>query len=166
MEAPLRLRQNASVSGRGNPRRKDPARLGKLKLGAFPQPRRFPVLPGSPLLSCPEGVGGCRYFSGSSTGPAGPEPPAAGPGPHTCRCGSSLGSRTPASPSTGKNWIPPLLLVGEETAAELRGTHYRLLEDERFLGASPPVLTSDLGTRSTPSLSVGHPRHQVVSTHR
>lgn len=65
--------------------------------------------------------------------------------------------------------LGPLSPAGSgETAAELRGTRYRLTEDGRFLGASPPVFTSDLGTRgrSAPSLSVGHPRHQVFPTPR
>ena len=71
-EAPLRLRQTASVSGRGNPRRKDPARPGKLKLGAFPQPRRFPVPPGSPLLSCLGAGGGGPLSFGEFHGPCRP----------------------------------------------------------------------------------------------
>lgn len=164
-EAPLRLRQTASVSGRGNPRRKDPARPGKLKVGAFPQPRRFPVPPGSPLFSClgAGGGGGNRYFSGNFTGPARPGATAAylplperpgqrGRGFH--RHGGGLGPPSPA----GKG--------GGGTAAELRGTLSRLVEDGRFLGASPPAFTGDLGTRgrSAPSLSVGHPRHQAFPT--
>lgn len=43
-----------------------------------------------------------------------------------------------ASPGTEEGWVPCLQLAGEKPAAELRGTHYRLLENRRFLGASPP----------------------------
>lgn len=110
-EAPPRLRQTASVSGRGNPRRKDPAWLGKLKLGAFPQPRRFPVPPVSPLLSCLRGI---RCFAGSFRGPAGPEPAAAGPGPRTCCCRSSLSSGAAASPGAEEGWVTPFRLVGDK----------------------------------------------------
>lgn len=71
-------------------------------------------------------------------------------------------------PGTEEGWDPRLRPASRGTATELRETRCRIAEDGRLLGASPPVLTADLGTRGrcAPSLSVGHPRHQALPTPR
>lgn len=156
-EAELRLRQTASVSGRGRQRRNDPARPGKMKLGAFPQPRRSPFPP----------AWGFRCFSGSFTAPAGRRGPQRGWGRVPAAAGAAWTGGC-GFPGTGEGWVSRLRPASRETAAELRGTRYGIVEDGRLLGASPPVFTADLGTRDrcAPSLSVGHPRHQVLPTPR
>lgn len=117
-------------------------------------------------LSLPSCLWGFAVFRAVSR-PRRSERSAAGLGPRTCRYRSSRDG-DPRLPRHGGGLGPRLRPASRETASELRGTRYRIAEDGRLLGTSPPVFTADLGARGrcSPSLSVGHPRHQVLPTPR
>lgn len=164
-EAPLRLRQTASASERGNPRKRRSRPAGEAETWSVPaapaisRPARLPpsLLPG----------GGSLIFRGVSRVRR-PEATRTRAGTACLLLLEQPGQRGRSFPRHGGVPGPPSPASKGELAAELRGTRYRLVDDGRFLGASPPVFTSDLGTshRGAPSLSVGHPRHRVLPTPR